>query len=477
MTKKFRSTAAPKGTKLGSGYQDRTKLLTSDEEDDKARRIKALEEMVKLGQMQPSTFEALRDEIVGGDISNVHLVKGLDRKLLERVRRGEDVLSGTAKSAAEESNSGQAGTPPATVDVDEEFEEMENKEIQPIAKQEKSKQGEMAPAQLAGKKRNRDDILKELRASRLAVAESIKQAAPPTLGPKFTKFGQKRETSRIERDERGREILITVDENGKVKRKIKKAAIKDEVPRDRGLLMPDKDAQPLGMEVVVPAPPQEDEEMDGDIFEGIGADYDPLNGFDDDEDDSEDEKTKTLESPRQVNLGTPDVKNSVSQSLDRSSMPPPPLPNKTFGSKRNYFGEDGEKKDIDSEVSPNNLTDPTILAALKKASTLNPLSAHDSAAEGEEEAAKLTRRRKMLEAHDRDAEDMDLGFGSSRFGDEEEAEGKKVKLSVWGKEDGKEGRSSEGKAPRKRGPKKRKGDANSATDVLKVLERRRAEGK
>ena len=477
MTKKFRSTAAPKGTKLGSGYQDRTKLLTSDEEDDKARRIKALEEMVKLGQMEHSTFEALRDEIVGGDISNVHLVKGLDRKLLERVRRGEDVLSGAAKSTAEESNLGQAGTPPATVDVDEELEEMENKEIQPIAKQEKSKQGEMAPAQLAGKKRNRDDILKELRASRIAVAESIKQAAPPALGPKFTKFGQKKETSRIERDERGREVLITVDENGRVKRKVKKAAMKDEVPRDRGLLMPDKDAQPLGMEVVMPARLQEEKEVVGDIFEGVGADYDPLNGLDDDEDDSEDEKTETLESPRQVDPGTADVKDSVSTSFDRSSMPPPPLSSKTLGSKQNYFGGIGEKKDVNAEVAPNSLTDPTILAALKKASTLNPLSAHDSAVEGGEEAAKLTRRRKMLEGHDRDAEDMDLGFGGSRFGDEEEAEGKKVKLSVWGKEDGKEGRSSEGKTPRKRGPKKRKGDSNSATDVLKVMERRRAEGK
>ena len=433
--------------------------------------------MVKLGQMELSTFEALRDEIVGGDISNVHLVKGLDRKLLERVRRGEDVLSGAPKSSGEESNPGQAGAPSETVDVDEELEEMENKEIQPIAKQEKSKQGEMAPGQLAGKKRNRDDILKELRASRVAVAESIKQAAPPTLGPKFTKFGQKRETSRIEKDERGREVLITVDENGNVKRKIRKAVMKDEVPRDRGLLMPDKDAQPLGMEVVVPALPQEEEEIDGDIFEGIGADYDPLDGLDDDEDDSEDEKAKTSESAREAVPGAADVKDSGSHSLDRSSMPPPPLPTKAFGDRRNYFGEAGENKEVDSKASQHTLTDPTILAALKKASTLNPLADHGSTGEGEEEAAKLTRRRKMLEGHDRDAEDMDLGFGSSRFGDEEEAEGKKVKLSVWGKEDGKEGRSGEGKAARKRGPKKRKGDGNSASDVLKVMERRKAEGK
>lgn len=85
--KKFRSSAAPKGTKLRSGYQDRTQLRTSEEEDDKAVRVKALEETLKLGQMDQATFEALRDEIVGGDVKDVHLVKGLDYKLLERVRR------------------------------------------------------------------------------------------------------------------------------------------------------------------------------------------------------------------------------------------------------------------------------------------------------------------------------------------------------------------------------------------------------
>ena len=84
---------------MGSGYQDRTQLRTSGEEDDKAIRVKALEEMVKLGQMDQSTFQKLRDEIVGGDVKDVHLVKGLDYKLLERVRKGEDVLSANVKSA------------------------------------------------------------------------------------------------------------------------------------------------------------------------------------------------------------------------------------------------------------------------------------------------------------------------------------------------------------------------------------------
>jgi hypothetical protein len=120
--------------------------------------------------------------------------------------------------------------------------------------------------------------------------------------------------------------------------------------------------------------------------------------------------------------------------------------------------------------------DPTILAALKKASTLNPIS---KAAENEEEAAKEARRKKMLQQDDRDAQDMDMGFGSSRFADEEDFEEKKVKLSEWGTkdDDDQEGGKGDGKGKRKRGPKKRKGDGNSAADVMKVLERRKAADK
>ena len=453
-------------------------MLQSDEENDKAKRVKALEEMVKLGQMEQSTFEALRDEIVGGEIENVHLVKGLDRKLLERVRRGEDVLSsaaGTSTTMADGLNSNEIDTPPASVDIDEELDKIEEKEIQPVAKQEKVKQGQMAPPQVAGRKRNRDEILKQLRESRLAAAQSAKQAALPTLGPRFTKLGQRKETSRIEKDERGREVLITIDEHGKVKRKVRKDAKQDEDPQDRGLLMPDKDAKPLGMEIATAADSEgKEEEENSDIFEGVGADYDPLADIDDDnndEDDSEDEGQPTSGS-QQAHLSMV----AAVPSLDELNMPAPPLPSKEVTNRRNYFGEVDEKIDPPKDM-PSNLTDPTILAALKKASTINPLSSEVSSLESEEEAAKLARRKNMLEAHDRDADDMDLGFGSSRFGDEEDGEGKKVKLSVWGKETGEEGRSGEGKVPRKRGPKKRKGDANSAADVLKVMERRKGEAK
>lgn len=461
--KKFRSSAAPKGTKLRSGYQDRTQLRTSTDEDDKALRVKALEDMVKLGQMEQTTFEALRDEIVGGDVKDVHLVKGLDYKLLERVRRGEDVLSDKKSKLSEDQDEDSKAEPKA--DIDDEFEKLEDKNIQPMAKEVKSKMGEMAPPPpVAGKKRTRDDILRELKESRAAAAEKAKQSQ---LGPKFVKLGDKRESSRIERDEKGREVLVTVDEDGRVKRKVRKAVMENKTTNGPGLLMPDKDAKPLGMEVptVAPVPAQDD---DTDIFEGVGVDYNPLGNMVDDDEDSDDSDAEAKAAAEPAMLSPP-PKPSGSET---PSMAPPP------GKKRNYFGDSTEDDETTNEPPLNPLTDPSILAALKRASAINPVP---SSSTDEEEAAKLARRKKMLESHDRDAEDMDMEFGSSRFGDQEDGEDKRVKLSAWhGDGDGDEGGDGgerDGKAKRKRGAKKRKGDVNSTADVLKVIERRKGEGK
>ncbi|MCJ1248457.1 hypothetical protein MMC30_005675 [Trapelia coarctata] len=481
-TKKFRSSAAPKGTKLASGYQDRTQLRTSAEEDVKAARIKALEDMVKLGQMEHATFEALRDEIVGGDVKDVHLVKGLDRKLLERVRRGEDVL---AEKPTPEDKTPEAPEGEEEVNVDEALDNLEGKEVKPMAKEERVKKGEMAPPPpMAGKKRTRDDILRELKESRLKAAEE-KKAQQPSLGPKFKKLGAKQETSRIERDERGREVLITVDEDGNVKRKVRRVKANEEpANRTNGLLMPDKDAKPLGMEVPELKAPVPVVEEDVDIFEGVGNDYDPLgrvNDDDDDDNDSTDEEihkdlvkltdcTDLPEKDENTAADEPDL----SSNRATSAMPPPPL-NKPGAPTRNYFNDGNSAQIEEAPAKSNPLTDPTILAALKRASAINVRSPSPDAV-NEEEAAKLARRKRMLQGHDRDAEDMDLGFGSSRFEDQEEGEDRQIKLSVWGKDDGEDGKG-EGKEKRKRGGKKRKGDKNSAADVLRVMERRKEEGK
>ena len=463
--KRFRSSAAPKGTKLSSGYHDRTQSRTSREEDDKAKRVKALEDMVKLGQMDHATFEALRDEIVGGDVKDVHLIKGLDYKLLERVRRGEDVLADSGISGQlEQEHENNRGSQPRA-DVDGEFEKIEKRVVQPIVKEQSSKKGEMAPPlPIAGRKRTRDDILRELKASRLAAAESAKQVHRTALGPRFMKISGRKDRSRIEKDERGREVLITVGEDGRVKRKVKK----EQVDEHDGLLMPDKGAKPLGMQVTPKALPVISGEDEGDIFEGVGVDYNPLGEVEDDNDsgnsDSEGAPSASKIAPQEP-----------SKSETSTSMPPPALPQQQtlLRPKRNYFEETEGRKDTIEDTGRNALTDPTVLAALKRASAMNPFSTSELG--NEEEAAKLARRKKMLESHDRDDMDMDMEFGGSRFGDAEDGEGRDVKLSAWDEEGGDVEGRGEKKGKRKRGAKKRKGDVNSAGDVLMIMEGRRRE--
>jgi hypothetical protein len=470
--KKFRSSAAPKGVKLPSGYTDRTQSrLGADEgeqdEDDKTKRVKALEEMMKLQQIDEETFVKLRDEILegAGAKERAGLVKGLDWKLLERVRRGErvDVVGGEEGSGKDGREEGEEEKDESGEDVDNEFERLEEREFRAVEKEKIAKKGEMAPPSLIpGKKRNRDQILAEMKAAR----QAAKEAAQPSLGARFKKVGDLRVGPRIERDSKGREVLITVDEDGNQKRKVRKVQREAELEKGNGLLMPDKYAKPLGMEVPkVPRPTVEDEE-DIDIFDDAGDDYNPLAGLeDDDESDAEDEEVSELLKRKKV-----EAEDEPEEKPSPRSMAPPPPP-KQLPASRNYFG-DSKVVHAEETGGLKAFSDPTILAALKRASNLNPIS---KAAESEEEAAKEVRRKKMLEQDDRDAEDMDMGFGSSRFADEEDFEEKKVKLSEWGGgDDDEEGGKGGGKSKRKRGPKKRKGDANNAADVMKVLERRKA---
>lgn len=465
------------------------------EEDELASRIKALEEMGKLGQMDEGAFVRVRDEMVGGDVGTTHLVKGLDWKLLGRVRRGVDVLGGGGEGGKkeEEKEEGKGGVE----DVEGEFEKLEQREIRPVEREEKVKKGETAQTgAVAGKKRTRDEILAELRASRRAAAVEKKAAERPALGPKFRKLGDQKEKSRIERDGKGREVMITVDEEGRVKRKVRRSKVEEgSNGNGGGLLIPDKDSKPLGMEVQgVPLPETAEDEDDGDIFEGAGDDYDPLGGGDDDDDDESDRSSvkSTSASPIGKDQALPadiagdDSEHAIlnhptSPRIERASdmpPPPPPPPPKPSILTRNYFGEPTASEPDSNTPTPSNpLTDPTILAALKKASSIAPIASDDSRDANDDEAARLARRKRLLESHDRDADDMDLGFGSSRFGDDEEdADERKVKLSVWagGAEGGDDGSGKgDGKGKRKRGPKKRKGDGNNAADVLKVLERRK----
>lgn len=438
--------------------------------------------MVKLGQIDIATFESLRDKIVGEDIRDAHLVKGLDWKLLGRARKGEVTAAellelGTTKKVIE-----GAPVPKAEGELEDEFEKLEGQEIQPLKKEEKIKKGEMAPSPIVeGRKRNRDEILRELKANRLAAAETARK---PSLGPKFTKLGQAKERFRVETDERGRDVLITVDENGKLKRKVKRAKAEDESSMS-DLLMPNKDSKPLGMEVVPIVAPPPDDDGGGDIFDDVGDDYNPLEGIEEEGDSDESEESRKISDN--------DLRTRPSSSLNdndgRSQEPvrheepkpspnPPPVSDDQKPKPKNYFNDNQTSPSsiLSGPSKSNSLSDPTILAALKKASSIAPID--NPSASTDEEAAKLARREKMLESHDRDAEDMDLGFGSSRFEDAEDGEHNSIKLSVWGDDDGEEeggGGKGGGREKRKRAPKKRKGDANSAADVLKIINRRKVE--
>ncbi|KAI1799819.1 hypothetical protein F4811DRAFT_557402 [Daldinia bambusicola] len=454
--KKFKS-YDPKGSKLAEGYVDRARNRTSEEEDERAARIKALEESLKKEEIDQETFDKLRSEIAGGDLSSTHLVKGLDFKLLERVRKGENVYgeNGAKEEASEPED-----------DVDEEFDQLEEKEVAAVAREKAAKKGQLATVPLnPSKKRTRDQILAEMKAAR----DAAKAKEDTGLGSKFKKIGAKTPGTRIERDSKGREVLIVVDEDGHEKRKVRKiqpAAESEEISsKERDMMMPDKNAKPLGMEVPEHFRKQAEEQEDEDIniFDDVGDDYDPLAGLE--EEDSEDEDSSAKK---------PEVSDTTTTKEDKAAMPPPPRPTTTTTTEpRNYF-KDSKTKLVSSEsLKAPSMSDPAIQAALKKAASLNPIS-RPTEEDDEEARAKAERLKKMLQNNDRDAEDMDLGFGTSRFEDEEDLEEQKVKFSEWGREGDDSAHGGAGGSKRKRGPKKRKGDVNNAADVLRVIEKRRA---
>ena len=121
--------SAPKGTKLAAGYTDRTKERVDEEDNEIAKRIKNLEDAMKLGQIDRDTFENLVSEITGGEVTTTHLVKGLDRKLLERVRRGEDVLGGNVEVSAETEEGEEVGE-----DLEDAFDELAETDVGSVAR-------------------------------------------------------------------------------------------------------------------------------------------------------------------------------------------------------------------------------------------------------------------------------------------------------------------------------------------------------
>ncbi|KAL1872057.1 hypothetical protein Daus18300_004426 [Diaporthe australafricana] len=470
--KKFR-TSAPKGTKFADGYVDRAKQRQAEqEEDDKASRIQALEESLKKEEIDQATFEKLRNEIAGGDLSSTHLIKGLDFKLLERVRKGEDVFNGDKPDQGKAESLPEEEDEPEGEDVDDAFEALEEKEVTAVEKEKAKKKGQLSTATLVpGQKRTRDQIVAEMKAAR----EAAKAQQESALGTRFKKIGAKKEPgSRIERDAKGREVLIIVDEDGNEKRKIRKVAA--EVERERESFKIDPMAEVLGMEVPEYYKKKLEEQAKADadenvnMFSDVESDYDPLGGISSDSDDSDksdgDEPKEAKK--KSISPKSDGEVDSEGGSAVEEDMPPPPKPQAQHA--RSYFKSSLISEEQNARPAMN---DPSVLAALKKAKTLNAATKSE---EEQKEADRQERLKKMLASADRDAEDMDMGFGTNRLADEEELEDDgKTKLSNWGDDDdGEDGGG--GKSKRKRGPKKKKGDVNSVSDVMKVLEKRKTAG-
>ncbi|KAH6650190.1 hypothetical protein F5144DRAFT_588730 [Chaetomium tenue] len=433
--KKFRS-FAPKGSRFAEGYVDRSRTR-EEEEDERAERLKALEESLKKEEIDRETYDRLRSEIAGGDLSSTHLVKGLDFKLLERIRRGEDVYSEKEKSSQAEKEEGEEEEPQYQPgdDPDDFLEQLESTEVKAIEKEKAQKKGQFATTALnPGQKRSRNQILAEMKAARAAAAKAKEESS---LGSKFKRIGEKKTPgTRIERDSRGREVMIIVDEDGHERRKVRKVDPKaeEELEKERELLASSK---VLGMEVPefyrkqLEAQQAEEDSKEINIFDDAGSDYDPLAGLEE-SDGSSDEEGEAKEE---------------AEAKATADMPPPPKPNAPAA--RNYFKDSKTALTSEDKYKAPSLDDPTFVAALKKAKAASAMEKSEEEKKAAEREERL--KKKLLESN-RDDEDMDLGFGSSRVEDEADAEETKVKLSAWGgADDGEEGGGGGGgKSQRKR---------------------------
>jgi hypothetical protein len=496
-TKKFKS-YAPKGVKLGAGYTDRAKARAdgdgSGDVEDKAERVKALEEQMKLGQISREMFEALRDKITGGDAASSHLVKGLDRQLLERVRRGEDVM-GTGEGTVEEEEPELAEAEAA--DVDDELEKLGEVELEAVKKEKVAKKGNMAPPPpVAGKKRSRDEIMAELKAQRQAAAEARK-ASEPQLGDRWQKVTDKKKP-KIEIDAKGREVITTVDEHGVVKKRVRKLQIAQTDEASAAMGAPDASKTVLGADVSIPepakpedaAPDPVDDDDDDDIFEGAGTDYNPLGNVpdDDSDDDSDDSDAEPPRKKPSVDV-TPEaarqesVESSEGEAVSDKDAKSSTLPSHAPPARRNYFNDTPSTTD---DANHDHLAG--IQEVLKKAAKMDPLANDDEGEDREAREAREAQRKRhaqMLANQDRDLDDMDMGFGGSRNDDEgDDEDGVKVKLAEWKggragddgwEEDSKSG--GKGGEKKKRKPKKRKGDASNMGDIMRVIEGRKGDQK
>jgi hypothetical protein len=404
-------------------------------------------------------------------LESTHLVKGLDRRLLDRVKRGEDVMNTTTGGVAvatENQRIDEKG-PDEQQDVEQELENMLEKDVQAAKREERVKKGEMAPpssSYVSSGQMSRDEVLNRLKASRAAAAVlghlSDAKSVEPHLGSKFRKVGNESDLPEKKKfvetvKGRRRETLIITNPDGTTKRKVRWMDKIDANSDARGgVEATAKDA--LGMEVPAELAAKQkamlekqkfEEEKDDDIFAGVGADYDPLGAVEDesDEDSKSESAVEDAATDRETEL----------KHLQEGDQP------------RNYFStiRVAEEEGRATQTAPG--ADPAILAAVRRAAAIRKAQEGEGSRKDAAEADSSPRGKEFLDRlrqrEREDAADVDLGFGESRFGDAgDEEEG-----PVWN--DGEGGGAT--KSGRKRGAKKRKGKKNEVGDVMAVLNRGR----
>jgi hypothetical protein len=454
-TKKFKS-SVPMGSKMAEGYTDRAKLRAEAEKRDreeKTARVKALEEQVRLGSLSRHDFELLSEKIMDGEASSKAPVRGLNKDLLARARRGEDELQSGPEQDAVHSD----------VDVDAELDKLGDVSAAAPERVKREKAGIRANTQIAGLKRTRDEIMADLKAKRQAIAKE-RAKDKPTFDNRWRKVGEQAKP-RIEIDKKGREVIITVDEDGIVKRMVRK---KQDATHVESTGIVDKTKPVLGADFIVPDPApvsamkDGDSDDDDDIFAGVGAEYNPLGVEDDDDDDDDNDASNLNDAP-----STAQQRLTLHQEVEPKASPTSHEETQPVG-QPNYFGN-STKRPEESEAPRHEM----IVNIIKKAANVGLAQQVEQTIE---EKIRDERRAKLL-ARDRDLDDMDLGFGGSKFDDFEDGEENgKARLSEWkqsGADDG-DGKRHRDDTARKRKPKKRKGDVNNMDDIMRVLEGRRA---
>ena len=495
--KKFRSSAAPKGTKLASGYTDRAAQRGGDDgdEDEQQKDLKELEELLKREEIDRETFERRREELgIGGDVGSTHLVKGLDFKLLERVRRGENVSGSKEGESEDPAKSDEEEIGGEEADVDDELEKALAKDVEVSsgdrADADNEQNSDKIDAETGPATLSRDEILRQMKERRknpgleqskpLLQQPSLDQSRFKKLDP-TPKLNKKKFTESI--NGRRREVLVITNKDGTTKRKTRwldpepnAKYQKDELSgaawgsdRPEEVLSRQKAAAEEATRQT-----QVEEDDDDDIFGGV-ADYDPLAGLDSDaEEDS-------IAPVRHI-----DTTDNASDERNTSVARAQPLKSTAEQKARNYFDNDDENAETPA-YDPRQ--DPSILAALKHAAQLRQQeeskendATTDTSANPEDEARNRALLKKLQQQSRGDDVDIDMSFGGdSRYDEEDdEAHMSKQKLSHWkglGQEqDDEDEDGGKGEKKKRTGggkSKKRKGDKNSFADVMSVIQGRK----